>query len=226
MLVGAPAILFALTIHEYWHGMSAYLLGDDTAKQAGRLTLNPLAHLDPIGTIALFVIHIGWARPVPINPRRLRPWRWSEPIVSVAGPAANLVTAILSILLVQVIQFFYPRRTLYSIFMGGWQNLSPVAQFVSYLWGVLTISIFINLVLMLFNLIPIPPLDGSHIFAELLPQRLGIRYRRFFAEYGRVIMIVIILMFVFRVRLLNYILFPILFIPALVTGMATGYSFF
>jgi Zn-dependent protease len=149
------AILFltSMPIHEWAHAWAAYKLGDDTAAQQGRLTINPLAHLDPIGTLALVFAGFGWGRPVPVSPYRLRGnMRASWALVSVAGPFSNLVLAMLAAI---------PFRL-------GWLSLQSSSGIS--LQGILFEFIVINLALMLFNLIPIPPLDGSRVLAWLLPQ--------------------------------------------------------
>lgn len=150
------AILFltSMPIHEWAHAWTAYQMGDDTASLRGRLTINPLAHLDPVGTLSLIFFGFGWGRPVPVSPYRLRgSRRASWALVSAAGPFSNLVLAMLAAI---------PFRL-------GW--LSPYFSGPSFITfqGILLQFMFINLSLMLFNLIPIPPLDGSRVLAWLLP---------------------------------------------------------
>jgi Zn-dependent protease len=155
-LIIAPPILFALTVHEYAHGWVALKFGDPTAKMAGRLTLNPLSHLDPIGTIMLFIIHLGWAKPVPVNPYYFRDPKRDMMWVSLAGPGANVLTAFGCGLL---IRFFLPMNPdLHS------STLGIIMQMIVF-------GLVINLVLAFFNLIPIPPLDGSKILMGILPPR-------------------------------------------------------
>ncbi len=150
-----PVILFALSVHEYSHGMVAYRLGDPTAKYAGRLTLNPLSHLDPMGTIMIFLVGFGWAKPVPVdpsyfaNPKRDMLW------VALAGPAANMVLALLSGLVIRFISV-NPEPFLANSF-------GP--SFITMMYR----SLHINLMLAVFNLLPIPPLDGSKILYGVLP---------------------------------------------------------
>jgi len=150
------AILFltSMPIHEWAHAWAAYQLGDDTAALRGRLTLNPLAHLDPIGTLSLILFGFGWGRPVPVSPYRLRGNRRSSwALVSVAGPFSNLVLAMLAAI----------------PFRMGWLSLYESGSSIISLEGILLDFVLINLSLMLFNLIPIPPLDGSRVLAWLLP---------------------------------------------------------
>ena len=146
-------VIFALTVHEWAHARTALELGDDTAMQLGRLTLNPLAHLDPIGTVLLPLIGVpfGWAKPVPIDPNRFRPEVTMEKgllLAAAAGPIANLVLAMLSAA---------PLR------LAAPGTLSPAMEFL------LSRSVAINLALAVFNLLPIPPLDGSRIADALIP---------------------------------------------------------
>ena len=171
ILLSAPAILFGLTIHEFSHGYVAWRLGDPTAKMMGRLTLNPLKHLDPIGTIALFIFRFGWAKPVPIDPRNFRHPTRDMAISGLAGPAANLLTAAVAGLILRVLILFH---------VSGF-----VAVVTSYF-------VLFNLILCFFNLIPIPPLDGSRLLYHLLPPNLAAAYGRL-ERYGFIILIVIIL---------------------------------
>lgn len=156
IIILAPPFLFALTIHEYSHGYVAYRLGDPTAQALGRLTLNPLKHLDPLGVLAFIIMKIGWAKPVPVNPRYFRNPMKDMLWVALAGPAANLMTAIASSLILQLMIFLaavIPQPVLW-----------PMLQ-------MLGASIWINIILAIFNLLPIPPLDGSKILMGLLPPR-------------------------------------------------------
>ncbi len=147
----APPILLALTFHEYAHGYVAFRLGDPTAKMAGRLTLNPISHLDPIGTIMLFIVHFGWAKPVPVDPRYFRNPKQDMLWVALAGPATNMVLAFISGILL-------------SLFVQG-GIIGPSGMFIL----MLQYSLIINLALAIFNMLPIPPLDGSKVLRGLLP---------------------------------------------------------
>ena len=147
--------LTSMPIHEWAHAWAAYQLGDDTAARRGRLTINPLAHLDPVGTVSLAIFGFGWGKPVPVNPFRLRgERRKSHALVSVAGPLSNLVLSMVAAV---------PFRL-------GWLSLFGRSAGVS-LEGILIQFISINLALMVFNLIPFPPLDGSRVLAWLLPRQ-------------------------------------------------------
>ena len=152
-----PVLLISLTIHELSHGYTAYRLGDMTAKDQGRLTLNPLKHLDPIGTIMLFVARIGWAKPVPVNPFFFRDRKKGMMLVSIAGPLSNLVLAFMGIFLYQL-SFI----TMYGLIVRG-NNI------VTYWLLFLSLFFSVNLNLAIFNLLPIPPLDGSKVLSGVLP---------------------------------------------------------
>jgi Zn-dependent protease len=173
-------LVFSVVLHEISHGWVANSLGDHTAKNAGRLTLNPLPHIDPIGSILVpfFLIlttgvGFGWAKPVPVNPYNLRDQKYGSAKVSFAGPAANLGIAIVFGLF---LRFF-------SVFIAGVSpNLIPL--FVG--------IVQLNLVLAIFNLMPIPPLDGSHILFDFLPRSFD-KVKQFLSQYG----IFILLFFVF-----------------------------
>lgn len=157
LLQGGGAMLFsfiaalalAITIHEFAHALSAYLMGDTTARDAGRLTLNPLAHLDPLGTIMLLFAGFGWGKPTPYNPYQLKFRRYGPLFVALAGPFSNALGAVVSLVMMS-----------FLFGMLGADNLLIVF---------LTTFFLVNVMLMIFNLIPIPPLDGSQIFFSLLP---------------------------------------------------------
>ncbi len=169
-IVRLPVLLFCITIHEYAHGRVAYALGDPTAKMAGRLTLNPFYHLDPIGAIVLFLFNFGWAKPVPVDPRYFKNIKRDTMLMAMAGPGANIAMAIVAGLLIR--HLFLPWK-LYQL--------------------LLLYMLFMNIGLGLFNLIPIPPLDGSHILENLLPLKASIRYQQM-GRYGLIILFSIVLL--------------------------------
>ena len=180
ILVLAPPILFALAFHEFSHGWVANRLGDPTAKNAGRLTLNPISHLDPIGTIMLFIVHFGWAKPVPVNPVNLRDPKKDMLWVSLAGPASNMLLALAFGLAVRMVGM--PGFSL-GASSGAYQLLQIM----------LVYGVIINLALAVFNLIPIPPLDGSKIMHALLPYRYEEQYARF-EQFGPMLLIGLVLL--------------------------------
>lgn len=157
-----PCVLIALTFHEFAHGYMAYKLGDPTAKNLGRLTLNPLKHLDPIGTICMIFFHFGWAKPVPINSRYFKKPRRDMALTAAAGPIMNFILALFGVLVC---------RILTKIFV----TFPAQSDFVYYIqYAALTLFSYfhmLNLSLGVFNLIPIPPLDGSRIFYIFLPPK-------------------------------------------------------
>ena len=143
------ALVIAITVHEFAHALAAYKLGDPTAKYHGRLTLNPLAHLDPIGTLMMFLVHFGWGKPVPVNPYHFKNPVKDSALVSLSGPMSNFLTALI---------FSVPLKYFY-------------AGLPSWLVVLLWIIVDLNIVLGIFNLLPFPPLDGSKIFAVFIPQK-------------------------------------------------------
>lgn len=156
LIIQVPVFLFALTIHEVSHGYVASLCGDQTARMQGRLTMNPLKHLDPLGTLAIFLIHFGWAKPVPVDPRNFRNPHRDMMLVSLAGPMANLATMVVSLLVLIVLVSLGP----------------AIPVFVAEpLMAMFYLSCWINFILAIFNMIPIPPLDGSKVLMGLLPPR-------------------------------------------------------
>jgi len=159
-LISLPVFLLALTIHEFSHGYAAYRLGDKTAFYAGRLTFNPIKHLDPIGVL-VFVLsnfHFGWAKPVPVNPRNLDDPKRGMLITAAAGPLSNLVQALVFGLVFRLGGF-----TGYDLMSSATDFHTIAAKFLFY-------AIFINCILAFFNMIPVPPLDGSKIMFGLLPR--------------------------------------------------------
>jgi Zn-dependent protease len=162
----AFALIFSLTFHEYGHGKVASMIGDDTAKRAGRLTLNPIPHIDPLGLLMVLAIGIGYAKPVPTDPRKFNT-RWGMLMVAAAGPAMNLLLAIVTINLYAI-----------GLKMGFALFQSQVAYFF------FTYLALINMLLMLFNLLPIGPLDGSYILPYALPPKMARQYIQFNQRYG------------------------------------------
>lgn len=193
LLLRVPPVLFALTVHEFAHGYAALLCGDQTAKLNGRLTFNPISHLDPIGTLCLMLAPIGWAKPVPVNPYNYRHPRRDDILVSLAGVAANLATAVAVAVVLRL-----------ALQMG----LHPgVSRPVAVAWLMASLLVQISIGLMLFNLLPVPPLDGSHVVRNLLPYHAAVAYQRV-APVASILFLVLIFTGVFGLFLwppLNYI---------------------
>ncbi len=182
IIVYAAPILFGLTVHEYAHGLMADRLGDPTPRTMGRLTLNPLSHLDPIGTLVFFVTQaFGWARPISINPEKLKSPRRDLMWIALAGPLANLLLALFCAFLYHLLNIL---TTVALGFGGGWLMVPLQKMAVA--------GVVVNLSLGLINMIPIPPLDGGRILAGLLPQRSA-GYLEKIDSYGAILLIILVL---------------------------------
>jgi Zn-dependent protease len=185
LLLSLPVVLLALSLHELAHGYVAYKCGDPTAKHFGRLTLNPLRHLDPVGFGCMLLIGFGWANPVPVNSRYFRKPRRDMILVALAGPVSNLLLAFVFLLLYR--------------FVGiGWiATLTFSSQFTFNLaWCLLQIlyaGIYMNIALAVFNLLPIPPLDGSRVLFVLLPYRTYVKIAAHQRQITTVLLLVLLL---------------------------------
>ena len=175
-------LLLSLSVHESAHAWTALRQGDPTAKSLGRISLNPLVHLDLVGTVVLPLVAlfsggglIGWAKPTPVDPRRFKDLRWGQIVVSGAGPLSNLVLAVLFTGALLLAYIWYPDPP----------DGHPLFVF-------LMIGIYLNVLLAIFNLVPLPPLDGSHIVEWTLPNGIGQRYVRAIAPYGGMILIALV----------------------------------
>lgn len=182
VIVVAIMLLVGFPVHEFAHALAAYRLGDGTARLLGRLTLNPIVHFDPLGGILLAVTMIsgsgfafGWAKPTPVNPNNLQGGRSGEAIVAAAGPISNLILAIAAAL---------PLRYILA-------NPGLAEQIPFILIQVLFLFVYINLVLMIFNLFPIPPLDGSKVLFAFLPPQVVWRWRPILEQYGFILLLLV-----------------------------------
>lgn len=182
LLFVIPCVLFALTVHEVSHGYMAYRLGDPTARNMGRLTLNPLKHLDPVGALCMVLFHFGWARPVPINARYFKKPRRDTALTAAAGPISNFIMAFLGLLVQEILLAVFIRHPASSQFV---YNLQYAALTLFSYFHVL------NLSLGLFNLIPVPPLDGSRIFLTFLPAKyyFGIMQYERYIQLGLMVLL-------------------------------------
>ena len=180
MLYRVPVILITFTVHELSHGFVAYLLGDDTAKKAGRLSLNPIRHIDPVGALMLIVMRFGWAKPVPINPNKFKKKKLGIILTSLAGPFSNLILALLTIVPFWLIYMHYGLRT-----------SSSSTSFTDIVITFLFQFILVNISLGIFNLIPIPPLDGSKVLFALLPDRIYFNYVLRYERYGMILLLLL-----------------------------------
>ena len=193
-------LIFSIVLHEVSHGFVANALGDPTAKNAGRLTLNPIPHLDPIGSILLPGMLIllsqisgggiifGWAKPVPINPLNLRDQKYGSALVSLAGPASNIAVALV---------------------FGLALRFLPVAEFNPALTLIFSYIVYLNILLAVFNLLPIPPLDGSHILFTFLPRSME-HIRIALARYGMIVLLFIIFFFFGFIRMIVDVFFSLI----------------
>ena len=191
VLIALPVLLLSLTAHEFAHAWVALKQGDDTAYMLGRVSLDPRAHLDPIGSLLFPILAIGsgmpllgWARPVPTNPRKYRNYRRGDVLVSIAGVTANLIlavafTIVFGIVLVVARGMAQPPAALETILNMAYMGVAG------------------NVALIFFNLLPIPPLDGSHVFYHMLPPKLGASYRQLY-PYGMLILWGLVLLGGFR----------------------------
>lgn len=209
VLLALPVLLLSLTAHEFGHAWVALKQGDDTAYMLGRVSMNPAAHVDPIGTLLFPAIAIGsgapllgWAKPVPTNPRKYRNYRRGDILVSIAGVCMNAVLAVFFAILLWILAMLT-------------RNAESTPSLAVTVGQMLFYGIYGNIGLIVFNLLPIPPLDGSHVFYHLLPAAWGSEYRRLY-PYGMIILWGLVLTGVLRV------LAPLILIP---TWLLLGPSF-
>jgi len=194
LLITIFCVFLSLSIHEFAHGYAAYKLGDNTAKNMGRLNLSPLSHIDPIGALCLFFFGFGWAKPVPINMRNFKQGRFklSMIVTAVAGPVSNLLVAIIVSILTGLVYLFF----------GGVELGLTVYNILEIVLIVFAVLMRMNIALAIFNLIPIPPLDGSKILNAVLPARIYFKIMRY-EQYGSILLLLVIYLTPFR-GLLNF----------------------
>ncbi len=172
-LLSLPAILIALSFHEWAHAFAAYKLGDPTARNLGRMTVNPLKHIDPIGFILLIVARFGWAKPVPVNTRNFSHPRRDMIVVSLAGIITNFILALIALLVIFILELLGVENTVVS--------------------SILSNIFYLNLSLMVFNIIPIPPLDGYRVLETLLIRHVGAKPFFYLQRYGSIILLVLLI---------------------------------
>lgn len=202
LLIQAPVILLSLTVHEYFHGWTANKLGDPTAKMRGRLTLNPIAHLDILGTILMFIVGFGWAKPVPIDPRNFKDPKKDTILVAIAGPLSNLAMALAAGL---ALRFMIPKMVSGEISSEGIYSVIAIILILTLVYGI---------ALAVFNMIPIPPLDGSRVLYGILPDRYAYAYSRF-EPYG---VFFLFALFIFGGGIFKYLLVPLSYLSVMLSG--------
>lgn len=203
-LIFIAVIIISLTVHEYSHGRVAYMLGDDTAKRQGRLTLNPLKHLDPMGALFFYFMHFGWAKPVPVDPRNLQDPHRDMLFIAAAGPASNLILAFIS--------GFFIR------FMGPLEQMEPMTF---YIFAFLCLAVYCNAALAIFNMLPIFPLDGASVLKGLVPREIALKLGQL-DKYSGIILLVLFLADYFAKTgiLMSIIRVPIVYMVELFTQEA------
>jgi Zn-dependent protease len=192
LIFRVTSVLLAITIHEFFHGLVADRLGDPTPRVNQRLSLNPMKHLDPIGTLALFFVGFGWAKPVPVDQYNLSNPKRDMAFISLAGPASNILTAALAAI---VLQYILPIVPLSSTILLGLSTF-------------LLSFIFLSVSLAVFNLLPLPPLDGSKILIAFLPRRLGYEVENMLEKYGMVLLLFLVFPLFGREPLISPIIIP------------------
>jgi len=177
--------LFCITIHELAHGYTAYKLGDPTAKDMGRLTLNPIKHIDPVGLLMMLTIGFGWAKPVPVDMRNFKHPKWHMAVTALAGPISNLILAAIVMFILGLVS-----TSLGFIRFDGHDYNVGATEISTIIFMIINFTVFLNIALAVFNMLPIPPLDGSKVLLSLLPEKqyyTVLKYER----YGMIFLLVI-----------------------------------
>ena len=202
-LIFAVPIILALSLHEFAHAWVADRLGDPTPRSLGRVTLNPIAHMDPIGTLLIFLVHFGWGKPVPVDIRYLRHPRRDMLLIAAAGPFSNLLSALIFSL---ILRFFVDTPYAHSLVLS-----------------ILRAGVIINLLLAFFNLIPLPPLDGSKILASILPRSVSYWYQGQWQYLSWGLLAIIALDYIANINILGPLIHtPTTFLFYLLTGFPIG----
>lgn len=192
LLITAMCVFLSISIHEFSHGYAAYKMGDDTARYMGRLNLSPTSHIDPLGAICLFLFGFGWAKPVPVNPNNFKSGKRKSGMVitALAGPVSNLILSFVSLLLLRIIQVTVPATN------------GILTLVITLIMILLSSLVQMNIGLALFNLLPVPPLDGSKILNAVLPSRIYFKIMQY-EQYGFLLLILILNLPIFN-NVLNY----------------------
>ena len=208
-LLTLPPLILSMAVHEVAHARTALAFGDPTARNQGRCSFNPLVHLDHMGLLMLIFGGFGWAKPVPVNPYNLHPRKWGDIAVSLAGPMSNFMIAIVVALIIRALLSF---------------NVDFDGQYMHVLWRVLRYTISVNLLLAVFNMIPLYPLDGHHIFREQLPVDMQVPFMNWQMMYGRWLLIALFILPTFLSQGANtQYLDPIAWVSRHMTGFILKY---
>lgn len=206
-VLSAIAILIAISVHEFAHALVSDRLGDPTPRMQGRLTLNPLRHLDFLGTLLFLLVGFGWGKPVQFDPYNLENPKRDAALISFAGPAANFIVAVIGAILLHFLFLTQPNFYSFSLFKQ-----------------ILLATISYNILLGVFNLVPIHPLDGGKVLIGLLPDDIAVEWDRILAQYGTIILLVLIFPIFGQPLIINIIGPPISFLYHLLLGGLTGFA--
>lgn len=201
-LMWLPIIMLSLSFHEASHAFIAYKLGDPTARNFGRVTLNPVKHLDPIGFIAMLTIGFGWAKPCPVNTRNFRNPRKGFALSSLAGPVSNMILALGFAVLMAI---FYLIYLIVAIVRG----LAEPPVFVDYIQMFLYYGIYLNVSLAIFNFLPVPPLDGSRILGLILPDKVYYAFLKYERYIGIGFAVLVIMLSQFNISIIDFVVSPV-----------------